>query len=273
MKENQQPRPELIWHHRAIELAVEGTARSARIYSTAPNDIVRDALFSLSRDSVIIHRAVGDLVVVGWSGAAAALLRTLMDIQISTLAVVNSSDPKLAAFRYFYFTYRVFSRDDKHYTPESRRQARETIRGRIASLPPEDRRAALRFLREKDRSYWFVEEFRTPTAVVERFANSDIVDLYRQLSGAAHGGFFGLRLFSDNPEDRGVNAQLPIGDKAVSVALASARFLVEVTSLRSRAEGLGLDEACQRFREALHLATMPLVPERHRKSTGGSDGV
>jgi hypothetical protein len=267
---DQESRPKLIWHHRAIELAVKGAGRSATIYATAPNDIVRDALFALSRDAVVIHRAVGDLVLSGWSGAATVLLRTLIDIQISILTIVNSRNPMLAAFRYFYSTYRSFSRDHKHYTPELRREARETIRGRIASLPLNDRPTALRFLREKDRPYWFAEEFRTPSAVIDRFATADVLDLYRQLSSAAHGGFLGLRLFSDNPSDLGVNPQLPIGDKAAFVALASARLLVEITSLRNHAEGLGLDEQCQRFREALHKGAMPPVPQQHCKAAGGS---
>jgi hypothetical protein len=262
----------LIWHNNAIELAVEAARRSAELYAVALNDIVRDAIFALSRDAVIIHRAIGDLVVAGWSGPAAALLRTLMDIQVSILAVVNSANPQLAAFRYFYSMYRAFSRDDKHYDSESRRQARETMRSRIVSLPDADKPVALWFLREKDRPYWFAEEFHTPAELIQRFGTADLSDLYRQLSSAAHGGFLGLRLFADNPEDQGVNPQRPIGNKAVGVALASARFLIEVTALRNRCEGLGLETECQFFRERLHEVAMRLVPQR-RKAGSGSNVV
>jgi hypothetical protein len=236
------------WHERAIELAVLGSERSAKKYADAANDIVRDAMFNLSRDAVIAHRAIGDLVIRGWSGIAAALLRTLMDIQISMIAIAKSADPKLAAFRYFYSSYRAFSRDHRLFDPESRRSMRQTIRDRITSLPERDRPAALEFLKERDRSYWYSAEFGSPSTVLERFATPDLLRTYRELSGAAHGGFFGVRLFSDDPDDRGINAQVPPGLKAISVALASTRFLVEVTSIRNEIEGLDLKKLCADFR-------------------------
>jgi hypothetical protein len=194
---------------------------------------------------------VGDLVVRGWSGAAAALLRTLLDIQISAIAIINSRNPPLAAFRYFYSFHRAFARDGEYFDAESRRQARAEMRARITSLPKENQPSALKFIRERDRPYWFGEEFRNPAEVVKRFASNDMVRVYRQLSGAAHGSFLGMRLLTDVPDDRSVNPQLPVGDRAVSVALISSRMLVEVTSLRSTAEALGMAELCDVMRQEI----------------------
>ena len=137
------------WHDLALYFAVECNKVSKAKYDAAPDDIVRAALLVLHHDAVITHRAIGELTTAGWSSSAAALVRTLFDISVSVLAVLNSSDRKFAAFKYFYSNYRETARDQT-YDAAFRREMREVIRSRIRSLSAPDQPAALSFLKLKD---------------------------------------------------------------------------------------------------------------------------
>jgi hypothetical protein len=95
-----------IFHKAALDLAVRAQDLSVKKYGSAENDILRDAFYVLLHDSVCVHRAIGCLVDEGWSGPGAALLRTLTDMSISAVALENSSEPRMAAFRYLYAGFR-----------------------------------------------------------------------------------------------------------------------------------------------------------------------
>lgn len=230
-------------HNATIDLAVHAQRMSTAKYRDAPNAIVRDALFVIAHDAVCVHRAVGNLAFAGWSSPASALLRTSLDITISTLAIVNSRKPSLAAFKYLYSNFRRLGRD-LNLTPAHRKRIREQVRTRVSLLPPEQREEALRAYGEKDRAYWFAPEWPSPSAVMREFGAPGMEDFYRQFSAAAHGGFFGLRLFRDDPDRIDINAREPIGQQAVSVSYISAKLLVEVTRLRGESEQLDILPAC-----------------------------
>lgn len=227
-------------HVLATKMVVEAARQSAEKYDSAGNDIVRDALHAISQDATITHRAVATLVRAGWSGSAAGLLRTLFDLLIAATAITNSRNPHLMAFQYFYSGYRRMGRDDKRYDATARRRAREETRNRIRRLPAEQRQPALAFIKDRDRPYFFNPEWRSPTDVLGKIQVEDLPHVYSQLSAAAHGGFQGVRLFRDKPDERGINPQVPPGPHARSVLLISSRLLVELTSLRGAVEGLRL---------------------------------
>jgi hypothetical protein len=246
----------LALHESAIELAVEASRRSAIRYGSAPNDIVRDATFVILHDAVIVHRAVATLAEAGWPGVAAGLLRTLLDLTTSFLAILNSRNPSVAAFTYFYASFRALGRDPAH-PPHQRRAARDTMRKRIQSLSVEDRPLALAVLKAKDRAYWFSEEWRSPAQIVNDFGGPLMADLYSRLSSAAHGGFFGTRLFRDDPDAISINPQLPPGEKAAGIVLISSRLLVDLVGLRDCEEGLGLKAECAALRHELEANGQP----------------
>jgi len=243
-----------IFHKPIIELAVELQARSKVKFDAQPNDLIRDALFVLCHDAVTVHRACGTLVDAGWPAPAAALLRTAVDLNISALAVVNSSTPPMAAFRYFYPGFRRHSRNQQ-LGPEVRRNMRKQIRRRLKILPPALRRDALRVIREKDRSYWFAPEFATPGAILELFSTPDISWVYSQLSGAAHGSFLGLRLFREAPDAISINPEQR-GPRGLSVDFTSVRLLIELLDIRNATEGLQLGDQLADFRAKVRSAAI-----------------
>jgi hypothetical protein len=246
-------------HNEAIELAVESSARSATLYATAGNDIVRDALFTLLHDATIVHRSVESLVRSGWSTSAAILMRTLLDLSVSAAAILSGKDPALNAFRYFYAGMRRLSRDENH--PSGlRKKLRVQMRSRIESLPVHLRTAAVATLSEKDRKYWFSPEWNSPKEVLSTTSIEGVDWIYQQLSAAAHGGFIGFRLFLDNSDDFGINPR-PFGEKSVVILTMSAKFLVEFVSMRNDYENLGLEADCQSLR--VQIGTVQKVARRY----------
>ena len=248
------------FHEPAIELAVSLQERSRAKYEQAPNDLVRDALFVLTHDAVCVHRAIGRLVDAGWSGPGAALLRALIDLNVSTLAIVNSANPRMAAFRYMYSGFRRHSRDQS-LTSQQRKTIFGQIRQRMRMLPRKFKAEAMAVVRERDRAYWFSEEFQSPTDVLERFGAPGVKWAYLQVSAAAHGSMMGLRLFRDEPDRIDINPY-PVGAKALSLDISSCRFLTSLLELRDAYEQLGMaaeiTALVKEIRKAgLQLATIP----------------
>ena len=234
-------------HYLATKLADECQRRSHQKFAGEPKDIVRGALFSILHDAVIVHRAIGELVENGWSSPGAALARTMLDLTVSMVAIVQSKNQPLAAFRYFNASHRQISRDQS-FSRETRRELRELIRFQISQLPPKDRPAALQFLKEKDRPYWFWEEWQSPAAVISAFASTKIQEAYKRFSAAAHGRYFGLRVFRDRFDEYDINPRLPPGLQASLVSVSSSRYLIELVSIRSNYEDIELETLCTELR-------------------------
>jgi hypothetical protein len=247
-----------IFHEPAIELAVQLNSVSKTKFESAPNDLLRDAMFALNVDAVRVHRAVGCLADGGWPAQGASLLRTLIDITISAIAVVNSQSPRMAAFRYFYSGFRRAARDQS-FSRTFRQAMFDQMKARIASLPENLRSEALAVVKEKDRAYWYAEEFASPSAVIERFGTPDIRSAYAQLSGCAHGGFMGSRLFRERPDSYDINPE-NAGPRALSIDLISCRLLAEFLLVREGAEGLGMGAVISEFSKRVCDAAVSAPP-------------
>src|SRR6185295_20107271 len=98
-------------HQLATSVADDCQRRSHQKFTGEGKDIVRGGLFSILHDAVLVHRAIGLLVVGGWSSPAAALARTMLDLTVSMVAILQSKNPPLAAFRYFHAGHRQIARD------------------------------------------------------------------------------------------------------------------------------------------------------------------
>ena len=253
-----------IFHNRVIEAAVELQRQSKAKFDNAPDDLVRGSLFVLTHDAVTVHRSIGTLAEAGWPAPAAILLRTAMDLGISAMAIVHSTSPPMAAFRYFYAGFRRHSRD-QGLSPATRKHMFDQIRKRIALLPTELRPAAIAVVKEKDRPYWYGQEFETPSTVLERFAPPGAAWVYSQLSGAAHGSFMGMRLYREEPDKISINPE-PLGRRAFFADLSSSRLLVDLCDLRNTIEGLDCGPLVSALRGEINNAAKELlevgVPKR-----------
>nr|MBA3694363.1 hypothetical protein [Acidobacteriota bacterium] len=156
----------------------------------------------------------------------------MLDLTISLVAIVKSKNPTLAAFRYFNSNQRQTMRSP-FFTSRLKREIKELIRNQINQLPMQDRKEAKKILQEKDRAYWFWEEWKSPTKVLEEFAFPHVLEEYQTLSSASHGGFYGLKIFRDKYDEYGITPRLPIGKQAVLVSVFSSQKLIELVSIRS----------------------------------------
>lgn len=248
-----------VFHDRVLDLAVRINDASNAKFKDQTNDIVHDALFILSHDAICIHRAIGKLVDSGWPSPASVLLRTLLDQVVSALALRHSDQPTLAAFRFMYSGSRRVARDH-HFSAEIRRDACLQTEARIATLPEALRSRAQDFLKEKERAYWFSPAWRTPGAVLQDTAPAEIHNLYRTLSGAAHGSYLGLRIFRENPDALSVNPELPPGRRAASVDSGSCQLLLAVLGVRADVEGLGEIHEVTTLHNEIEAAVAMLPP-------------
>lgn len=237
-------------HDRATELAWNSQEISAKKFSNETFPIVNYAILNIFHDAMIIHQSIRGLVYNGWSSSAAILVRTLLDLTVSLIAIVNSKNSTLAAFRYFNSNHRQIMRDNR-FSLELRKEIRQLIKEQISQLEPGDKLSAYQFLKEKDRPYWFWEEWSSPKKVIDAFASPEILEEYQRLSSAAHGGFYGLRLFRDRYSEYGVTPRLPLGMQAVLVSVLSSRKIVELVSIRSAYEDLSLEPFCIKLRDSI----------------------
>lgn len=229
-----------IFHNQAIELSLEVHKTSIRKYADAPSDLLRDAFFVLTHDAICVHRAIGALVDSGWPAPGAALFRTLMDMNVSALALVYSREPRLAAFKYLYSGLRRHSRDQA-LPAAARRQMFAQIRDRLRQLPDPLRQQAMDVVKERNRAYWFTPEWRNPSALIEQYGSKELRWVYMQMSAAAHGTFLGMRLYKENPDDVSINPEKSAGRRGLLLDFGACRFLLELARIRTAAEALGME--------------------------------
>lgn len=222
-----------------IELASDMQETSARKFGRLPPSPARSALASLMMDAVRVHRAVGALVDAGWPGESGPLLRTEIDIAVSCLALNHSAEPEKAALRYQLAGLRRYNRD-QGFSTESRTKFSSGVRSHLKRLRPEQRQLAAQVLKERDRPYWFAEEFGSPTVVLSKFADAEVLWNYMQLSGAAHGSFVGLRLHREDPDVFGIDPDVR-GPRTIAADLFSCKFTLETLVIRNKAEVLAFD--------------------------------
>jgi len=166
----------------------------------------------------------------------------MLDLLLS--AAVIARKPDEAEYRGFKYTH-IFLKDNLNnpvFTKEQRSEIREQISTGIKQLPEESREKAQQFMfKERMYPYWFSPEFARPSDVVEQLCSADVAKLYRLFSGGSHGGYIGLRLLKDQPDEVHPN---PRADKrSQEMALAgSIRFTFETFRGCDRSEGASLNE-------------------------------
>jgi len=238
------------FHDLATELAWNSQEISSKKTDWDSFPIISYAIFNIFHDAMIVHQSIKGLVYNGWSSSGAILVRTLIDLTISLVAIIRSKNSNLAAFRYFNSSHRQIRRDHR-FSSKLKREIKDLIRNQINQLPTQDRQEAYRILQEKDRAYWFSYEWSSPSKVLEEFASPNVLEEYQRLSSAAHGGFYGLKYFRDRFSDYDITPRLPLGRSAILVSASSSRKMIELVSIRSQYEKLGLESICIELRNNL----------------------
>lgn len=194
------------------------------------------ALFALTADLFGMHRAVLSLCQDGWAFTTVALLRPMIDLAMTAAVITEGkSDAEFRGFKYTHFFMKV-QLNDAALPAEARAEICTQIEEGIARLPVDQRQKAKNFIfREPLRGYWFCPEYARPTDVLDQLFRSDIRDLYNTFSSGSHGGFFGLRILKDRPDDIHPNPRSDPRSQDFALVV-STRMLLEVMHLRDRFE-------------------------------------
>ena len=128
-----------------------------------------------------------------------------------------------------YFLKAMLSEGDT----ESQKSNRRQIEAGIARLPSADQERARRFIfNERLPSYWYAPDYyRRPHNAAEALLTPELSSYYAKLSSAAHGGFFGLGLFRDQPDTIHPNQRSDPQSQALAL-LTSIRIVLEQARAR-----------------------------------------
>ncbi|MBI3843255.1 MAG: hypothetical protein HY292_01325 [Planctomycetes bacterium] len=189
------------------------------------------ALYRLGAETVGFHESVRVLCEEGRAAYSAPLLRTLLDLLLSTLIVVEKpEEADLRGFRYTYFFLKAMH--SRHADDaKNRENCCRQIENGIAHLGAADQARARQFmLKDRLPAYWYAPDFyHRPHEAAEKLLVPEQVAYYSTLSGAAHGGSFGLGFFRDEPDVIGPNPRDdPRGEAfalctSIRIALEQAR--------------------------------------------------
>lgn len=202
----------------------------------SPHPLSGGALYALTSDLFGMHRAVLSLCEDGWAFTAVPLLRSMMDLLLSAAVITEQEqDAEYRGFKYTYFSLKA-ELNEAALSASARAAVRARIEEGIKLLPSEHRPRARDFMfKERVWGYWYCPEFRRPTDVLDRLSSPDVRALYDAYSGGSHGGYRGLRILKDDPNQVHPN-QRP-DSRSQNLALwVSTRFLLDTMSVRDHFE-------------------------------------
>lgn len=226
-------------HGAASEFAVavnEAVARQSD--GIHPYPLAGAALHRLGADTVAFHEAVLALCATGWVACSAPLLRTLLDLLLSTAIITERADEAdMRGFRCtHYFLKAMLSEGDA----EAQRSNRQQIEAGLARLAGDDRERARRFIfNDRLPPYWYAPDYyHRPQEAADALLVRELASYYAKLSSAAHGGFFGLGLLRDQPDTIHPNQRSDPHSQALAL-LTSTRILLEQVRARDQFESGG----------------------------------
>ncbi len=225
-------------HATVRSYAIDANTESADKFNSQSTPMARSALSVLSHDCLTVHHAIVMLCMSGWSSPAAVLVRTQMDILISTMAITQHEKSELMAYKYLYLSFRQAIRDGTFPAAEQERSRKTCLDGLKLLSDDIGEEAKSYIFKGKRANYWYAQEYHRPTDFLrEHSGHPEWERIYKDLSRAAHGGYMGMRLFRDGADGLDIGPREP-GTAAERAIGLSAFVMLEQTYSRSLFEGL-----------------------------------
>jgi hypothetical protein len=200
-----------------------------------PYPLAGGALHRLGAYTVAFHQAILALCATGWVSCSAPLLRTLLDLLLSTAIIVErTNEAEIRGFRCtHYFLKALLSEPNDKLQQSNRRQ----IEAGISRMSGADQERARRFIfNDRLPAYWYAPDYyRRPQEAADALLVPELSSYYARLSSAAHGGFFGLSLFRDQPDTIHPNQRPDPKSQALALS-TSIRIDLEQARLRDQFE-------------------------------------
>ena len=220
----------LHFHASQYAVAVDA-AVSVQLNGKHPFPLAGGAIYRLGADTVAFHEAVLALCATGWVACSAPLLRTLLDLLLSTAIIVERTDEsEMRGFRFTHYWLKAMLAEGDDEAKQGRRRQIEAGIARIAEL---DQERARRFIfNDRLPAYWYAPDFyRRPQEAAKALLSPELSLTYGKVSSAAHGGFFGLSVFRDQPDIVHPNQRRDLRSQALALSM-SIRIILEQTRLR-----------------------------------------
>jgi hypothetical protein len=237
-------------HNEVVTFAINTAVKAAKNYANGGSSpLASQALQRIHRTSITTHRAVRSLCESGWTPVTPVLLRTLLDLTVSVLAIgLKPADVEVMGFRYM--THELI---EKMVDPDTEplHQAGNALQ--ISFLksclsPTDDIRARATIVSYYDIKvppYWYHPEIPNPgSAIRQRMPH--LFDLWKAFCGSTHGSDIGSIIFADNPDNAGIGPEKhPFKTRIATVA--SSRLLLNLTHGRAQCEGVSDDAEYKRI--------------------------
>jgi hypothetical protein len=114
-------------------------------------------------------------------------------------------------------------------------------------------------LKDRDRADWFSPEWPNPSAVIQQFGGKELAWTYQQLSASAHGTFFGMRLYRENPDAHWIDPEL-LGTRGLYFGLLIVPLSHVLVEIRDQVEALGLAQRVSELVARIVIAAQGLAP-------------
>jgi hypothetical protein len=194
-------------------------------------DMASEALNALGHTAILTHRAARSLCEEGWTPVAPLLVRTLLDIFASYIAIVSErKDANFMGFKYLSHFYLRLLHEAGTASAEDKKISEQNLKHLIRNLPSSEHDRANTILQNpKVNPYWFQKEYASTRVLLEK-ASPAMYELYRDFSGITHGGFSSKLIFNDHTSEDIEPMDRPQATKHIVVA--SSRLLVEICYIR-----------------------------------------
>jgi hypothetical protein len=250
-------------HDAVIDFAVNIQGKAATKHEEIPQGpLSHAALFRLHRTAIVTHRSVKTLRVAGWTPTTPTVIRTLVDILVSVFAVARKpEDSEYMGFRYLTHSLIEGIHDPDTLAAVVKHDSEQVNKLKAILSAADTQRADDLILRYKQKTppLWYWPEFPNPgTAIKQNMGR--LWTLWHTFCGATHGADIGSLLFSDRPDDVGIN---PEGNprKTRIATVISSRFLLDISHARAQFEGVADDPEYKR------IITIYIQPQQRKIET------
>lgn len=197
------------------------------------------ALERLHRTAIVTHRSVKSLCVAGWTPTTPTLLRTMLDLLVSMVAIAE--DGPNSEFMGFRFLAHGLLEGivDPDFTSEQKANNQLQVDVLKGSLSPSDvlrTDEMIASYEQKVPPYWYWPETSSPgNAIREKMPR--LMYMWKTFCGSTHGSDIGAVVLADNPDYAGINPEENPLKTRVSTVMSS-RFLLDISHARSQFEGV-----------------------------------
>jgi|SRR5277367_1245927 len=201
------------------------------------------ALQRMHRTAIATHRSVKSLCVAGWTPTTPTLLRTMLDLLVSIVALAEKlPDAEFMGFRFMAhgLIEGIVDPDSQPSHKAANALQMDVLKSFLLPIDLVRANATIASYQKKVPPFWYWPEISSPGNAI-RDKMPRLLDLWKAFCGSTHGSDIGAVIFADDPDNLGINPEEnPFKTRIATVT--SSRLLLDISHARAQFEGVA-DEA------------------------------